>query len=58
MKRLIWAQDGMGDYFVKKLSVIVNFFSLINPISFIDPLHKKGKNLMLEVAEVLKLTLF
>ena len=36
----------------------MNFFSPIGLISFIDPLHKNSKSLMLEVTCVLKLTLF
>ena len=40
-------------------SVIMNFFSPIGLISFIDSLHQKNsKSLVLEVAKVLKLTLF
>ena len=39
--------------------MIMNFFSPIGLVSFIDPLHQKtSKSLMLEVAKVLKLTLF
>ena len=59
----IWAQDGR--LFRQKIvifprfsSVILIFFSLTELILFIDPLHQKNSSLMLEVAKVLKLTLF
>ena len=60
----IWAQEGRlfrwkVVIFPNFSSVITNFFSLIGLISFIDPLRQKiAKSLVLEVARVLKLTLF
>ena len=60
----IWAQEGRlsgqkAVIFPSFSSVIMNFFSSIELIPFIDPLHaKNSESLMLEVAKVLKLTLF
>ena len=56
----IWAEDGRQFrqkpvIFMRFSSVIMIFFSLIELISFIDPLHQKEQqSLMLEVAKVLK----
>ena len=59
----IWAQEErlfrQKMSFSRVFSVTKNFFSLVVLISFINPLHQKNsKSLMLEVAKVLKLTLF
>ena len=54
----------MGDCFAKNCrfmrfsSVIINFFLMIELISFIDPRYRPSESLMLEVAKGLKLTLF
>ena len=60
----IWAQEERlfrqkDDIFPCFSLVTLNFFSQIGLISFIDSFHQKiGESPMLEVAKVLKLSLF